>query len=91
MRAKSRWRQHWRYYRSPRKSRYFETMVRWSEAKDYADEVTRKSIMEGLDVKLKSLDSPVSKWETHRRVKGKGRGLMPRKPGGYLGDPELRE
>lgn len=84
MRAKSRWRQHLRYYRSPRKSGYFETMVRWSAAKDYADEVTRKSIIEDLDVMLKSLDSPVRKWETHRRVKGRGRRLMPRKSGGYL-------
>lgn len=59
-------------------------MVRWSAAKDYVEEVTRKSTMEDLDAMLKSLDFPVRKWEGHRRVIGRGRRSMPRKPGGYL-------
>ena len=82
VRAKSRWRQHLRCRGSCSKSGSFETGVRWSAEKDYTNEVGKGSIMEDLDALLKSLDFPVRKLESHRRVISRGRRLMPRKPKG---------
>lgn len=73
VRAESRRRQRSRCCGSYRKSGNFETVVGYSAAEDYVDEVTRKSIMEDLDAILKSLDFPVRQGKGHRRVTGMGR------------------